>query len=48
MIYDVNNINDEINFIELKNKLKRKDFVTYTCRKCGIVVNKRFSLLQEF
>ena len=48
MIYDVNSINDESNFIELKRKLVRKDFVTYTCRNCGVVVNKRFSLLQEF
>lgn len=48
MVYDVNNINCIEEYTVIKNKLKRKDFVTYTCRNCGIVVNKRFSLLQEF
>lgn len=40
MIYDVNSINDESHFIELKRKLVRKDFVTYTCKNCGCLVNK--------
>ena len=40
MIYDVNSINDESHFIELKRKLVRKDFVTYTCKKYGCLVNK--------
>ena len=48
MIYDVNNINDENHFTELKNKLVRKDFVTYTCRNCGILVNKGSRCYKNF
>lgn len=40
MIYDVNSINDENHFIELKSKLVRKDFVIYNCKNCGCLVNK--------
>jgi transposase-like protein len=45
MVYDVNNINCKEEYTVIKNKLKRKDFVTYSCRKCGTVVNKRFTML---
>lgn len=48
MVYDVNNINCKEEYTVIKNKLKRKDFVTYSCRNCGTVVNKRFTMLQEF
>ena len=48
MIYDVNNINDESHFNELKNKLVRKDFVIYNCRKCGNPVNKGSRCYKNF
>lgn len=45
MIYDVNSINCIEEYTEIKNKLKRKDFVTYSCRNCGFLVNKRCQVL---
>lgn len=48
MIYDVNNINDEKQYTELKNKLVRKDFVTYTCKNCGILVKKGSRCYRNF